>query len=113
MKMRVALIAALAVLGLLAAAGVTVAAGEIVSRPIGLQGSPDDLGRSLTPVSKPSASEKRTTEETVQDGSGETPAPSGGDDHDDDSDHESDDDRDDESDHDSDHDEGDHEEDDD
>lgn len=51
MKSRIVLTGLLAVLGVLVAAGVTVAAGEIVSRPIGLNGSVDDLGRSLTPSS--------------------------------------------------------------
>ena len=61
--------AALAVLGLFFAAGVTVAAGEIVSRPIGLNGSADDLGRSLTP--SPGAVTTVTVRRTVTDGAGD------------------------------------------
>ena len=49
MKSRTLMIVLLGVFGMFVAAGVTVAAGAVVSRPIGLNGSPDDLGRSLTP----------------------------------------------------------------
>jgi hypothetical protein len=111
MKTRAALTAVLAVLGVLVAAGVTVAAGEIVSRPIGLNGSPDDLGRSLTPSSNPvtTVTVKRTvTEKESKEGEDRgsqvspppAPTPSGGNDdgqsqeddegHDDDEEHEED-----------------------
>ena len=63
MKSKALLIGLLAVVGLMVAAGVTVAAGEVVSRPIGLNGSPDDLGRSLAPDS--SAGQETTVRRTV------------------------------------------------
>ena len=50
MRPKPILIAVLAVLGVVVAAGITGVASAVVSRPIGLNGSPDDLGRSLTPV---------------------------------------------------------------
>ena len=64
MKSKALLIGLLAAAGLMVAAGVTVAAGEVVSRPIGLNGAPDDLGRSLVPDS--SAGQTTTVRRTVK-----------------------------------------------
>ena len=64
MKSKALLIGVLAAAGLMVAAGVTVAAGEVVSRPIGLNGAPDDLGRSLVPDS--GAGQTTTVRRTVK-----------------------------------------------